>query len=534
MNLVGVKSMHDRCLISPKPDDWNDTLFAAFLDDDGHKCVLQLRASLNPGTDSNKAETWQLWEGSWKFKLTDGDGVKGKALQPDGKVKGWLDTAGLGGPRPLDHAVDPGDNIAPAQAKTSKDDAKPPKEPPPIDVPKPAKPPPPVDKPFVFDSAGKKLSVKWGMRMMRALIDWELRDEGGQLAGCLYSSSGVVTPYTPRVQGIGWQEWPELVGMAVSPVRTKNVDGRDYSTWKAYGIEWGGTGATNCCNSQLAAIFAATGDGKLRIKKSDKVQVVDLVANEEADNIDGYPKMVGSVKHTVGFAEAFVSAWTQGFGCHLKYKDGKKPLFGDLKKGNGPAFAMQYLGIGEAIGGMTDEKILNDIRIGDSGQWHAHNWLVGDVRYEVKLKGRSTPVYCDQSDFVRGPRPQLQDSDVNGGYKLTREDTTWVELHEEEFEARLKAFLGAKSFDFDGDKDVDSIKAVKVRVFSANAVQWGKYGTNCGKVYAKQDDGTWAVDEGQTQMSRLSLGISRGWTSFAAEKAGGWWFARWYDNAGGA
>src|SRR6185503_1764881 len=46
INLVGVKSMHDRCMISPKPDDWNDTLFAAFLDDDGHKCVLQVRASL--------------------------------------------------------------------------------------------------------------------------------------------------------------------------------------------------------------------------------------------------------------------------------------------------------------------------------------------------------------------------------------------------------------------------------------------------------------------------------------------------------
>jgi hypothetical protein len=81
-----------------------------------------------------------------------------------------------------------------------------------------------------------------------------------------------------------------------------------------------------------------------------------------------------------------------------------------------------------------------------------------------------------------------------------------------------------------------SIKAVKVRVFSANAVQYNDLGTNCGKVYRNKDHpnkpGTWEVDEGQTSMSKLSLGISRGWVSFAKESA--WWFARWYDNAGGA
>jgi N-acetyl-anhydromuramyl-L-alanine amidase AmpD len=67
INLVGVKSLHDRCLISPRPDDWNDTLFAAYLDKDGHKCCLELRASLNPGNDESRTESWQLWEGSWKF-----------------------------------------------------------------------------------------------------------------------------------------------------------------------------------------------------------------------------------------------------------------------------------------------------------------------------------------------------------------------------------------------------------------------------------------------------------------------------------
>jgi len=64
VNLVGVKNFQENCLISPRPGGWNDTLFAAFRDEEGHKCVLDLRASLNPGTDENPSETWQLWEGS--------------------------------------------------------------------------------------------------------------------------------------------------------------------------------------------------------------------------------------------------------------------------------------------------------------------------------------------------------------------------------------------------------------------------------------------------------------------------------------
>ena len=528
VNLVGVQNMHDRCLISPKPDDWNDTLFAAFLDDDGHKCVLQLRSSLNPGTDTNKAETWQLWEGSWKFKLTDGDGVQGKALQPDGKVKGWLDVAGLGAPRPLDHSVDPGDSVTPAAPKAKGDD-KTPEEKAPLDVPKSAKPAPPVDKPFVFDAAGKKLSVKFGMRMMRALMDWELRDEGGELQGCLYSSNGVVTPYTPRVAGVGVQEWPEL-SMSIEPLRKTTVDGREYSTWKAFGIEWGGTGATNCCNSQMAAIFAATRDGKMRIKRDSGLLTVDLVNGTPADDIKDRPP--DDPKKKIDFGTAFIRCWIGGPSSGLHYKSSGKNLFSDYSL-PAPAWAMKYLQVGEPIGKWGDKDALLQIRIGDSGQWAAHNWLVGDVRYEVTLKGCNAPKYIDQSDFVKVERPELKDTDENIDNKIGKDDCTFIEMHEEDFEARVKNFVTAKSWDCEGDKDVVSIKAVKVRVFSANACNYGVYGTNCGKVYKKGDDGTWSVDEGQTQMSRLSLGISRGWVSFAKEK-GNWGFARWYDNAGGA
>lgn|GEM_PF-1919349 len=99
INLVGVKDLADRCLISHKPDGWNDTLFACFLDDSGSKCSLELRSSLNPATDSSCAGTWQLDEGSWKFKLADGDGTSGKSLQPEGSIKGFLDRDGTGGAR---------------------------------------------------------------------------------------------------------------------------------------------------------------------------------------------------------------------------------------------------------------------------------------------------------------------------------------------------------------------------------------------------------------------------------------------------
>ena len=112
VNLVGVKDMADRCQISPGTDVFNDTLFAAFLDDDGHKCCLDLKASLNPENDTDKKGTWQLAEGTWKFKLADGDGTPGvKALQPDGNIKGWLDKDGLGAPRG-------GDLVPPSKVKT--------------------------------------------------------------------------------------------------------------------------------------------------------------------------------------------------------------------------------------------------------------------------------------------------------------------------------------------------------------------------------------------------------------------------------
>jgi cell wall-associated NlpC family hydrolase len=100
VNLVGVKNLHDRAVILPEEDGWNDTIFAAYLDDDGNKCCIELRASVNPGTDKNRAETWQLIDGGYKFKLAPGDGLSIQTLQPDGEVKGWFDEHGAGALRP--------------------------------------------------------------------------------------------------------------------------------------------------------------------------------------------------------------------------------------------------------------------------------------------------------------------------------------------------------------------------------------------------------------------------------------------------
>jgi len=94
MNLVGVTDLVDRCQVSPLRNGWNDTLFAAWVDSDGHRHVIDARASLNPGHDADPAGTWHLLEGAYTFKLD------GNALVPDGKVRGWCDDKGAGAPRP--------------------------------------------------------------------------------------------------------------------------------------------------------------------------------------------------------------------------------------------------------------------------------------------------------------------------------------------------------------------------------------------------------------------------------------------------
>jgi len=114
VNLVGVKNMHERSVILPKEDDWNDTIFAAYLDDDGNKCCTELRASINPGTDKDSTGAWHMVDGPYTFKLADGDGVGTKALQPDGDVKGWFDEHGAG-------SIRPGDLKAAAEASAAGD-----------------------------------------------------------------------------------------------------------------------------------------------------------------------------------------------------------------------------------------------------------------------------------------------------------------------------------------------------------------------------------------------------------------------------
>ncbi|MFN2550215.1 MAG: N-acetylmuramoyl-L-alanine amidase [Myxococcales bacterium] len=533
VNLVGVKSMHDRCMISPKPDDWNDTLFAAFLDDAGNKCVLDMRASLNPGTDSNKAETWQLWEGSWKFKLGAGDSVD-KALQPDGKVKGWEDKEGMGAPRPLDHDKPAkGDDIQPGAPKGTGDE-KPPAPKKPIEA-KDAKPAPPPDKPFVFDAAAKKLSMKFGMRMMRALIEWELKEDG---SGTLYSWNGVVKKY-PKLAPKRGNEWPVVDSMMqIKPSETIDYNGRTYGVWRAFGVEWVATGATNCCNSQMAAVFASLPDGKMRIKKDSGVLELDVVKGEPvAEGIKGNDKT------KYGYSSVFANTWIQGEGSHIRTDAGKR-IFENYAY-IAPAWAMKWLGVGDAVGKWGDAKSLVNVRMGDNACWFSHNWLVGDVRYEVTLKGYKTPVYVDQSDFARGDHPQPHAGPARtGGYKMTREDCLFVEQNEELFEARLKAFLDLKTLEYDGkDYDVTKITPVGARVFSANCMAWQKYGTARGVIYSKADgtDGSnpehWIEEATMTKQNKLGLGISRGWGLFAdnyRDGSGCFGFARWYDNAGGA
>src|SRR5260221_10874852 len=130
---------------------------------------------------------------------------------------------------------------------------------------------------------------------------------------------------------------------------------------------------------------------------------------------------------------------------------------------------------------------------------------------------------------------------------MAKGDCLWIEQNEELFEARLKAFLEGKTLEFEGkDYDVSGIKAVSARVFSANCMAYtykgAVYGTARGTVYSQSagTDGSkpehWEEQRDMTHNSRLGLGISRPWGTFAAQYRGSeanFGFARFYDNAAG-
>ena len=96
VNLIGIKNLHGRVLILPAEDGWNDTVFAAWLDERGHQCCLEMRAALNPGTDKNHAETWTLLEGGYQFHIAQGDGIDTQTLQPGGEIRGFFDENSAG------------------------------------------------------------------------------------------------------------------------------------------------------------------------------------------------------------------------------------------------------------------------------------------------------------------------------------------------------------------------------------------------------------------------------------------------------
>ena len=391
-------------------------------------------------------------------------------------------------------------------------------------------PVPAGDQPWVFDAAGKKKSMRFGLRMMNALLQWELRrDPVDARFGCLYSTNGWVDSYKPDAPG---QEWPELKQLMKIPPRG-NVGGVD--TWHAFGMSWASTNKANCCDSQFAAIFAASRDGVLRVKRDDGVEEIDVVADTPVDD--------GLQQGNVSKGAAFAQTWINGGLCQLETKKGKR-LY-ELPAVPQTA-AMTYLGVGEGVTAWGG-KNLADVRIGDAGQWNAHSWLVGDIRYKVTLKGASKTAKAFQSDFARSERPVLTWSAGKDAPKLSKEELEWLEQHEPEFEKRIADFLAAKSLTVDGeDHEVEKIEVDAAQEFSANAVSYyakgeeKHHGTAGGRVYVqakttgeKDLTGPWEYSDAETQACLLALGVSRLWVPFAS-KAGAWGFARWYDHAGAA
>ena len=361
---------------------------------------------------------------------------------------------------------------------------------------------------YVFDASSKEPSLQFGMRMYKALLDWELAKDGAQ--GVRYSSaSASFKPYQTNVAAALKPEWPNLEGL-VEPTTTKVVGGKTYNVYKAFGVTWIGTHSTNCCNSQMAAMFVALGDGVVHIKGADG-KVVDHDARKSTTKVKVATKPGGKALNY-----PLLAVFEQTFVNGQPYYDESGKA---LQRTAGMNDAVEFLGIGAPLGTgkfSTDQAQLKLARVGDLASYSHHAWMVGDVRYGVWFKDgkgdKKKPDACvDQSGFVDDAAPKLT---AGGGERLLSSgDCDWIASHETEFHGRIDAFLKVDKLDWKGaSHDVDRVDVTNIRVFSANCIWAKSTKTADGKVYTGSDDAGWVYDARKTSANASRLGISRPWS----------------------
>jgi hypothetical protein len=389
--------------------------------------------------------------------------------------------------------------------------------------------------PFIFNAfvqsprKAPRQSMAFGIRMYKALVQWlYYRPVSGNDYGPT-SKTPYSTDCTPE-QDAHYKDdlkeryssldrinqWPALAVthpfIEWDSERPPAAGQPAEKVYTVFGIDYIGSGFTNCSSSQLAAFFVSLGSRMARVR---------LPTGERR-----YAMGTATSGHKVPGLEQHDPALTfnkcvQGSGAPGR--------FGNWKNFGMGLLGMQFLGVGDAIdtsGGpyatpqpykgfyTRDPKVLYHVRIGDWANSTGHAWLVGDVRYGLWFDDpdRGQPdKYCDQSSFVDKDGGEVKEWPADGGPPLDVKPLTAPQIKslqnpetEALLEKRLEDFYerAKKRGQIDG-KTVKKMEVVNIACFTANAIWFSSVvrRTIHGKTYILDPNNTnkewWSEDTHQ-------------------------------------
>lgn len=371
--------------------------------------------------------------------------------------------------------------------------------------------------PWIFDGESGKLSIAFGLRIYQALREFSLHEEGGVVKGTRYSTNAspeLIEIYQSALQerlqpetNARFTEWPDL--SAFPFLTAVDTSKPKYKTYKAaapvhrvFGMTWAATGFTNCCNSQLAAFYVAARGLTVNVHRGGKT-VTHWLGDEDAQHKDVLRNVLKDSSPWKywddGESGAGEPSMTKRASFLFEAAVALSPALAPYDEARGGAYnAVRALGIGDAIP-MKDKQyqgefalaqdLLREAFIGDWGNFTAHSWLVGEIRYQVTLDD-GKKLSCDQSSFadpsweapilmVEAPKGRM----VPKERMLTDDQLKWIVDHEDDFTGRVRKLLaggkqtvvivdknGAKT---KAEKTVQQVKVVSFGAFTSNPT-WAK------------------------------------------------------------
>ena len=378
---------------------------------------------------------------------------------------------------------------------------------------------------WLFDADAKKASVGFGLRLYQALMRWRLDAKGN---GTPYSANASLANYEVyenvctelfKSPGDSVSEWPDLsiFPFLQSDDKFELKNGGTKPVYRVFGVSWVSSGFTNCCNSQLAALYVALGGKQILFQKGGKQQAY-WIGVEDAAHHDLKLKVIsGEKRATAAFESAMV--------CNFA---------GIVKPANrgGSMLAVNLIGIGDAIPATfseekgkagnpydgtytTDQGVLRAVRIGDWANYPTHSWLVGDVCYGIWLdknsgtdaKGKATKpdAYVNQSSLVGPDASSLvasaSKSDDPG--ELPGGLCTWLTKNEDGLTSRIEALyalagggsLKVKGKSGESTRTVNKVAVCALGCFSANAIWWWNRRAVHGRIYELKAEYTKEVED---------------------------------------